>query len=118
MRNYRRFVFSFFVCMAACLVRGSYAAAGPWGNPDYLYRYVFWGLREELSPSDAYKMFPYRTIETRSPPYEFSRATTGALPAEPGRRISWTRPTRPGTIVSDVGASLSTSRDVRHERSP
>ena len=82
MRNYRRFVFSFFVCMAACLVRGSYAAAGPWGNPDYLYRYIFWGLREEWSPSDGYKMFPYRTIERQPPSYEFPRATTGAVPSE------------------------------------
>ena len=38
-------------------------AATPWFNGEYLYRYVFWGLRSEFSPSDAYKMFPYRTMD-------------------------------------------------------
>src|ERR1700758_1750327 len=58
------------------------AGATPWLNGPYLYRYVFWGLRSEFSPSDAYKMFPYRTIEAAPPPYEFPRATDGTLPAE------------------------------------
>lgn len=82
MKNRFRLGLSVFVCVAACLMSGSYAAAGPWGNPDYLYRYIFWGLRAEWSPSDAYKMFPYRTIETQPPAYEFPRATTGVLPVE------------------------------------
>jgi len=43
---------------------------------------VFWGLRSEFSPSDAYKLFPYPTIETAPPPYEFPRATSATLPAE------------------------------------
>src|SRR5580704_7474130 len=58
------------------------AAATPWFNGEYLYRYVFWGLRSEFSPSDAYKMFPYRTIQPAPPPYEFPRATTGTMPTE------------------------------------
>ena len=81
MRNRLRFGLSL-CAFAACMVNASCAAAGPWGNPEYLYRYIFWGLRQEWSPSDAYKMFPYRTIETAPPPYEFPRATTGVLPAE------------------------------------
>src|SRR5215831_18136748 len=81
MRNRLRFGLSL-CAFAACMVNASCAAAGPWGNPEYLYRYIFWGLRQEWSPSDAYKMFPYRTIETQPPPYQFPRATTGALPAE------------------------------------
>jgi CubicO group peptidase (beta-lactamase class C family) len=82
MRNRFRLGLSLFVCVAACLMSGSYAAAGPWGNPDYLYRYIFWGLRAEWSPSDAYRIFPYRTIQTQPPAYEFPRATAGVLPAE------------------------------------
>jgi CubicO group peptidase (beta-lactamase class C family) len=81
MRNRLRLGLSF-VAFVVCIVSASCAAAGPWGNPDYLYRYIFWGLRLEWSPSDAYKMFPYRTIETVRSPYQFPRATTGALPAE------------------------------------
>jgi CubicO group peptidase (beta-lactamase class C family) len=82
MRNRFRLGLSLFVCVAACLMSGSYAAAGPWGNPDYLYRYIFWGLRAEWSPSDAYRMFPYRTIQTQPPAYDFPRATAGVLPVE------------------------------------
>jgi CubicO group peptidase (beta-lactamase class C family) len=81
MRNRLRLGLSF-GAFVVCIVSASCAAAGPWGNPDYLYRYIFWGLRLEWSPSDAYKMFPYRTIETGRSPYQFPRATTGALPAE------------------------------------
>src|SRR5262249_23633586 len=58
------------------------AGATPWLNGPYLYRYVFWGLRSEFSRSEAYKMFPYRMIETAPPPYEFPYATRGTLPAE------------------------------------
>src|SRR5215467_852281 len=82
MRKRFRLGLRFFACVGACVVSGSYAAAGPWGNPEYLYRYIFWGLREEWSPSDGYKMFPYRMIQTQPPPFQFPRAPTGALPAE------------------------------------
>ena len=75
---FRALVIALIVSMLAV----SPAGATPWLNGHYLYRYVFWGLRSEFSPSDAYKMFPSRTIETASPPYEFPRATGGSLPVE------------------------------------
>src|SRR6266436_9310623 len=70
------------IALIVSMVAPSPAGATPWFNGEYLYRYAFWGLRSEFSPSDAYKMFPYRTIETAPPPYEFPRATDGSLPAE------------------------------------
>ena len=75
---FRALVIALIVSMLAV----SPAGATPWLNGHYLYRYVFWGLRSEFSPSDAYTMFPSRTIETASPPYEFPRATGGSLPVE------------------------------------
>jgi CubicO group peptidase (beta-lactamase class C family) len=70
------------IALIVSILTVSPAGATPWLNGHYLYRYVFWGLRSEFSPSDAYKMFPYRTIETAPPPYEFPRATDGTMPAE------------------------------------
>ena len=70
------------IALVVSMLPTSPAGATPWFNGHYLYRYVFWGLRSEFSPSDAYKMFPYRTIETAPPPYEFPRATDPTLPAE------------------------------------
>ena len=58
------------------------ATATPWFNGRYLCRYAFWGLRQQFSPSDDYKMFPYRTIENAPPAYQFPRAVAGALPIE------------------------------------
>jgi CubicO group peptidase (beta-lactamase class C family) len=70
------------IVLIVSMLTVSPVGATPWLNGHYLYRYVFWGLRSEFSPSDAYKMFPYRTIETAPPPYEFPRATDGTMPAE------------------------------------
>jgi CubicO group peptidase (beta-lactamase class C family) len=70
------------IALIVSMLASSPAGATPWLNGPYLYRYVFWGLRHEFSPSEAYKSFPYRTIETAPPPYEFPRATNGALPTE------------------------------------
>ena len=70
------------IALVASMLATSPAGATPWLNGPYLYRYVFWGLRSEFSRSEAYKMFPYRTIETAPPPYEFPHATGGTLPAE------------------------------------
>ncbi|HEV2170782.1 MAG TPA: serine hydrolase [Candidatus Binatus sp.] len=70
------------VALIVSMLASSQAGATPWFNGPYLYRYVFWGLRSEFSRSEAYKMFPYRTIETAPPPCEFPHATSGTLPAE------------------------------------
>jgi len=70
------------IALVFSLLASSPAGATPWLNGRYLYRYVFWGLRGEFSPSDAYQLFPYRTIETAPPPYEFPSATGPTLPAE------------------------------------
>ena len=70
------------IALIVSLVASSAAGTTPWLNGVYLYRWTFWGLRHQFSPSDDYKMFPYRAIETAPPPYEFPRATGGSLPAE------------------------------------
>ncbi len=70
------------IALVVSMLATSSAGATPWLNGPYLYRYVFWGLRSEFSRSEAYKMFPYRTIETAPPPYEFPHVTKGTLPAE------------------------------------
>ncbi len=80
--NQRNPLTAFAFALMLLLLHLAPAAATPWLNAHYLYRYIFWGLRSELSPSDAYKMFPYRTIETSPPPYEFPRATTATMPTE------------------------------------
>ncbi len=72
----------FAIALTMLLLPASPAAATPWINGEYLYRYAFWGLRQQFSPSDDYKMFPYRTIENAPPAYQFPRATSGALPVE------------------------------------
>jgi len=70
------------IAMMTQLLLAAPACATPWFNGDYLARWAFWGLRHQFSPSDDYKMFPYRTIENAPPAYQFPRATGGALPAE------------------------------------
>ena len=70
------------IALVVSMLPTSPAGATPWLNGPYLYRYVFWGLRSEFSRSEAYKMFPYRTIETAPPPYEFPHATKATLPGE------------------------------------
>jgi len=70
------------IAMIALALAASPACATPWLNGDYLYRYAFWGLRHQFSPSDDYKLFPYRTIENAPPVFQFPRAIVGALPVE------------------------------------
>jgi len=76
------FVFAFAIGLIAPVLAASPAGATPWINGDYLARWVFWGLRQQVSPSDAYRMFPYRTIDNAPPAYQFPRAPAGALPIE------------------------------------
>ncbi len=82
--NKRSFLaIAFAIGLMPVAVPASPAGATPWFNGGYLYRYAFWGLRQQFSPSDDYKMFPYRTIENAPPAYEFPRAASGArLPVE------------------------------------
>ncbi len=74
------FAFAFAITLIAPVLAASPAGATPWLNGDYLYRYVFWGLRHQVSPSDDYRLFPYRTIDNAPPAYQFPRATAGSLP--------------------------------------
>ncbi len=76
------FVCAFAIMLMAPVLAASPVCATPWVNGDYLARWVFWGLRHQASPSDDYKMFPYRTIDNAPPAYQFPHATTAALPAE------------------------------------
>ena len=73
---------AFAIALTMLLLPAAPATATPWFNGEYLYRYAFWGLRQQFSPSDDYKMFPYRTIENTPPAYPFPRAASGALPVE------------------------------------
>src|SRR5271167_1989005 len=84
MNNRTFFGCSFAITLIASVLAASPVCATPWVNGDYLARWVFWGLRHQVSPSDDYKMFPYRTIDNAPPAYQFPRATPGALPAEVG----------------------------------
>src|SRR5260370_33482628 len=67
---------SCFVCFAlvVSLLCVSCAGAPPWTNGEYLHRYVFWGIPHELSPSDAYKLFPYHSVENGSAAFHFTSA--------------------------------------------
>ncbi len=76
------FVFAFAIALIASVLAASPAWATPWINGDYLARWAFWGLRHQFSPSDDYKMFPYRTIDNALPAYQFPRAPAGILPVE------------------------------------
>src|SRR5208283_6077339 len=76
------FVFAFAMTLIAPVLAASQARATPWINADYLARWAFWGLRHQVSPSDDYKMFPYRTIDNAPPAYQFPRAPAGAIPVE------------------------------------
>src|SRR5208283_4796108 len=76
------FVCAFAITLIAPVLAASAVCATPWVNGDYLSRWVFWGLRHQVSPSDDYKMFPYRTIDNAPPAYQFPHATAGELPAE------------------------------------
>ncbi len=81
--NKRTFLISAFaIALIAPVLAASPARATPWINGDYLARWVFWGLRHQVSPSDDYKMFPYRTIDNALPAYQFPRAPAGAIPVE------------------------------------
>jgi len=73
---------AFAITLIAPVLAASPVYATPWVNGDYLARWVFWGLHHQVSPSDDYKMFPYRTIENAPPAYQFPHANAGALPAE------------------------------------
>jgi CubicO group peptidase (beta-lactamase class C family) len=73
---------AFAIALTMFFLHPASATATPWFNAGYLYRYAFWGLRQQFSPSDDYKMFPYRKIENAPPAYQFPRAASGALPAE------------------------------------
>ncbi len=74
--------FAFAIALIGPVLAASPARATPWINGDYLSRWVFWGLRHQVSPSDDYKMFPYRTIDNAPPAYQFPHAAAGELPAE------------------------------------
>ena len=77
------FIFAFAIALIAPVLTASPAGATPWINGDYLARWVFWGLRHQVAPSDDYKMFPYRTIDNAPPAYQFPRApAAGAIPVE------------------------------------
>ncbi len=82
MNQRKLFFFAFAIALIAPLIAASPAGATPWINGDYLSRWLFWGLRHQVSPSDDYKMFPYRTIDSAPPAYQFPRAPAGALPTE------------------------------------
>jgi len=75
-------VSAFAIALIGPVLAASPARATPWINGDYLSRWVFWGVRHQVSPSDDYKMFPYRTIDNAPPAYQFPHATAGELPAE------------------------------------
>jgi CubicO group peptidase (beta-lactamase class C family) len=72
----------FAIALMMSFLHPASATATPWFDAAYLYRYAFWGLRQQFSPSDDYKMFPYRKIENAPPAYQFPRAASGALPVE------------------------------------
>ncbi len=82
MNNRTFFAVAFAIALIALLVAAPPAGATPWINGDYLGRWVFWGLRSQMSPSEDYKLFPYRTIDNAPPAYQFPRAPGGALPVE------------------------------------
>lgn len=71
-------IVALFPLMASLLFAWS-AGAAPWTNGDYLYRYVFWGLRHQISPSDDYKLFAYHRVENAAPAHFIS--TPVSLPS-------------------------------------
>ena len=48
------FVCAFAITLIAPVLAASPVCAIPWVNGDYLARWVFWGLRHQVSPSDDY----------------------------------------------------------------
>ena len=82
MNNRTFFAFAFAIALIAPSLAASPAGATPWINGDYLSRWLFWGLRHQVSPSDDYKLFPYRPIDNVPPAYQFPRAPARALPTE------------------------------------
>jgi Beta-lactamase len=68
------------------------ARAAPWTNSDYLYRYVFCGIRQQISPSDDYKLFGYHPVENASPAFHFI-STPVSLPStveyHDGGSVKW-----------------------------
>jgi CubicO group peptidase (beta-lactamase class C family) len=58
----------------------SQAAAASWTDPGYLYRYGFWGIPLELSKSDAYRRFPFRTVENGPQQFHFAKRSKESIP--------------------------------------
>ena len=58
----------------------SQAAAASWTDPGYLYRYGFWGIPVELSKSDAYLRFPFRTVENGPQQFHFTKRSKESIP--------------------------------------
>ncbi len=55
--------------------------SGPsWTNSSYLYRYIFWGPQNLVSPGDNYKLFPSHAIAASSAPYHFAPGSAGIVP--------------------------------------
>src|SRR5271157_2601880 len=76
----RRFALAFAIALVAGLVPVSRASAAGWAYGTYLYRYLFWGIRTQISRSDQYKMSPYRTIDTAPPAFHFTPGEPGSVP--------------------------------------
>jgi CubicO group peptidase (beta-lactamase class C family) len=51
-----------------------------WTNSEYLYRYVFWGPRNLVSPSTNYGLYPSHAIAASSEPSQFAPGPAGLVP--------------------------------------
>ena len=66
--------------LAAILPARPAAAAPPWLDGEYLYRYFVWGPDNLLSQADNYKRFPYHEVQTAAPAFHFAAGDASAMP--------------------------------------
>jgi hypothetical protein len=88
------------------------ARAAPWTNGDYLYRYVFWRTRHQISPSDNYKLFGYHPVKNASPAFHFI-STPVSLPSTVEYRDGGTvKRVELDSLLRNTGRKRSGSRSV------
>ena len=71
---------AFLVALSLWVAVPSRTAAASWTDPGYLYRYGFWGIPVELSKSDAYRRFPFRTVENGPQQFHFTKRSNESIP--------------------------------------